>query len=87
MESQKDLKDIDGLDWLESTELAIDKRIFLLNRLFVIQPIPQDEDYTYCVLFSIKMYFKLLSSVLFHWSLFLSYGGDFSLIVHCFLIY
>ena len=29
---------------LESTELAIDKRKFLLNRLFVQQPIPQDED-------------------------------------------
>ena len=42
METQKDLKD--GLDWLESTELAIDKRKFLLNRLFVEQPIPQDED-------------------------------------------
>ena len=44
MEIQKDLKDTDGLDWLESTELAIDKRKFLLNRLFVEQPIPQDED-------------------------------------------
>ena len=44
METQKDLKDTDGLDWLESTELAIDKRKFLLNRMFVKQPIPQDED-------------------------------------------
>ena len=44
METQKDLKDIYGFDWLESTELAIDKRKFLLNRLFVKQPIPQDED-------------------------------------------
>ena len=45
METQKDLKDLtDGFDWLESTELAIDKRKFLLNRLFVKQPIPQDED-------------------------------------------
>ena len=34
----------DGFDWLESTELAIDKRKFLLNRMFVAQPIPQDED-------------------------------------------
>ena len=42
--SQKDLKDTDGFDWLESTELAIDKWKFLLNRLFVKQPIPQDED-------------------------------------------
>ena len=43
METQKDLKDTDGFDWLESTrELAIDKREFLLNRLFVKQPIPQD---------------------------------------------
>ena len=41
---QKGLKDTDGFDWLESTELGIDKRKFLLNRLFVEQPIPQDED-------------------------------------------
>ena len=40
IESQEDLKDTDGFDWLESTELAIDKRKFLLNRLFVEQPIP-----------------------------------------------
>ena len=44
METQKDVKDTDGFDWLESTELAIDKRKFLLNRMFVEQPIPQDED-------------------------------------------
>ena len=44
METQKELKDTDGFDWLESTELATDKRKFLLNRLFVKQPIPQDED-------------------------------------------
>ena len=44
METQKDLKDMDGFDWLESTELAFDKRIFLLNRLFVKQQISQDED-------------------------------------------
>ena len=44
METQKDLKDTDGFDWLESTELAVDKRKLLLNRLFVKQPIPQDED-------------------------------------------
>ena len=31
MESQKDLKDTEGFDWLESTELAIDKRKLLLN--------------------------------------------------------
>ena len=44
METQKDLKDTDGFDWLESTELAVDKRKLLLNRLFVEQPIPQGED-------------------------------------------
>ena len=44
METQKDLKDTDGFDWLESTKLAIDKRKFLLNRLFAKQPIPEDED-------------------------------------------
>ena len=31
METQKELKDTEGFDWLESTELAIDKRKFLLN--------------------------------------------------------
>ena len=35
METQKDLKDTDGFDWLESKELAIVKQKFLLNRLFV----------------------------------------------------
>ena len=44
IETQKDLKDRDGFDWLESTELAIDKRKFLLNRMFVKQPLPQDEN-------------------------------------------
>ena len=44
METQRDLKDMDGFDWLESTELAMDKRKFLLNPLFVKQPIPQNED-------------------------------------------
>ena len=40
---RKDLKDTDGFVWLESTELVIDKWEFLLNRLFVEQPIAQDE--------------------------------------------
>ena len=46
METQKDLKDAEGFDWLESTELAIDKRKFLLNRLFGQQAtgIPGDEE-------------------------------------------
>ena len=44
METQKELKDTEGFDWLESTELAIDKRKFLLNRLYEKQPFPQDED-------------------------------------------
>ena len=38
------LKDTEGFDWLESTEHAIDKRKFLLNRLYEKQPIPQDQD-------------------------------------------
>ena len=42
--NQKDIKDTDGFDWLESTELASDKRKFLLNRMFVEQSIPQCED-------------------------------------------
>ena len=44
METQKDLKDTEGFDWFESTELAIDKRKILLNPLFVKEPLPQDED-------------------------------------------
>ena len=32
METQKELKNSEGFDWLESTELAIDKRKFLVNR-------------------------------------------------------
>ena len=44
METQKELIDTEGFDWLESTELAIDKQKFLLNRLYQKQPIPQDED-------------------------------------------
>ena len=39
METRQDLKDTEGYDWLESTELAIDKRKFLLNRLFVKQTV------------------------------------------------
>jgi len=31
METQKELKDREGFDWLESTELVINKRKFLLN--------------------------------------------------------
>ena len=44
IEIQKDLKDTEGFDWLESTELVINKQKFLLNRLFVKQPLPQEED-------------------------------------------
>ncbi|KAL9972140.1 hypothetical protein ACROYT_G018393 [Oculina patagonica] len=42
METKNELKDTEGYDWLESTELAIDKRKFLLNRLFVKQTVPED---------------------------------------------
>ena len=44
METQKELKDTERFDWLESRELAIDKRKFLLNLLYEKQPIPQDQD-------------------------------------------
>ena len=44
METQKELKDTEAFDWLESTELGIDKRKFLLDRLYQKQPIPQDGD-------------------------------------------
>ena len=43
-ETQKEVKDTIGFDWLESTELAIDKRKFLLNLMYEKQPIPQDQD-------------------------------------------
>ena len=33
VKTQKDLEDTEGFDWLESTELAINKRKNLLNRL------------------------------------------------------
>ena len=48
--------------------------------MFVEQPIPQDEDYGHCVLLSIKMYFKPISSALFYWRFFLC-RGDLRLIV------
>lgn len=32
MQTQNDLKDVEGTDWPESTELAIGKRRFLLNK-------------------------------------------------------
>ena len=44
METPKALKNSEGFDWSESTELAIDKRKFLLNQMYEKQPIPQDED-------------------------------------------
>ena len=31
METQEELKDTEGFDWLEPTELAINKQKFLLN--------------------------------------------------------
>ena len=34
METQEELKDWEGFDWLASTELAIERRKFLLNRLY-----------------------------------------------------
>ena len=42
MQTRQDLKDSEGYDRLESTELAADKRKFLLNRLFVKQPVPEN---------------------------------------------
>ena len=45
IETQKELKDTEGFDWLEWTELAIDKQnSYLINRRYEKQPIPQDED-------------------------------------------
>lgn len=44
IETKRELKNTEGFDWLESRELAIDKRKFLLNRLFVTQSTPNNED-------------------------------------------
>ena len=44
IETQNELKDTEEFDWLESTGLAIDKRKFLLNRLYQKQPIPLAKD-------------------------------------------
>ena len=38
METQKELKDTEGFDWLELSELAIDEQKFLLNRLYESSP-------------------------------------------------
>ena len=43
IETQREFKDKEGFDWLESTELAIDKRKILLNRKFVTQSFPKGE--------------------------------------------
>ena len=51
METPKALKNSEGFDWSESIELAIDKRKFLLNRMYEKQPIPQDQDQTHECLF------------------------------------
>ena len=47
IETQKELIYTEGFDRLESTELAIDKRKFVRNRLYEKQPISQDADKTY----------------------------------------
>ena len=44
IETKREFKDTEGFDWLESRELAIDKRKFLLNRLLVTQSTPNNED-------------------------------------------
>ena len=44
IETQREIRDTGGFDWLQSTERAIDKRKFLLNRLFETQFVPNDED-------------------------------------------
>ena len=57
METQEERKNSEGYDWLESTELAIDKRKFLLNRLYEKQPIPQDQDWAYYECYRIFYYY------------------------------
>ncbi len=42
--TMENLKDIDGFDWREATQAAIEKRKFLLNKLFKMQPIPKQPD-------------------------------------------
>ena len=43
METRDQLMEQKGYDWLESTELAIDERRFLLNRMFEAEPVPEDD--------------------------------------------
>ena len=57
METQEERKNSEGYDWLESTELAIDKRKFLLNRLYEKQPTPQDQDWAYYECYRIYYYY------------------------------
>ena len=62
MESQKELKDSEGFDWLGSTEQAIDKRKFLINRFHEKQPTLQDQDWSYYEfyrVFSLDLFFLL----------------------------
>ena len=68
LETRKGIKDKDDLIWLESTELTIDKRKFLLNGLFLKQT--NHKTMLYCVLLTIQMYLKPESIL--YWSLFLS---------------
>ena len=44
IQTQQELKETEVFEWLEETELAIDKQQFLLNRLFVKQALPDDKD-------------------------------------------
>ena len=44
METQKELKDTEGFDWLELSELAIDEQKILTQSIVWKQPIPQDQD-------------------------------------------
>ena len=44
IQTQEEVKDAERFDWLESTELAIDKRKILLNRLFDKEAPPDNKD-------------------------------------------
>ena len=44
IETKREFKNTEGFDWLESRELATDKRKLLLNRLLVTQSTPNNED-------------------------------------------
>jgi len=47
METRKNLMDVDDFDWEEATESAINKRKYLLNKLYPKQTVPEEPEVNY----------------------------------------